>query len=80
MKLVIGHKLWSEKSLITYNSFRNAIVLLSPLTESSQGLGRFHNAGNDSSPVLARSGHVDTRRLPRTSSGLPRRAPTGLLS
>ena len=53
MKLVIGHKLWSEKSLITYNSFRNAIVLLCPLTESSQGLGRFQ-IGESRSPQKIR--------------------------
>ena len=36
MELVIGHELWCEKCLITYDSFRNAVVLLSPLTECSQ--------------------------------------------
>ena len=53
MKLVIGHELWSEKCLITYNSFRNAIVLLCPLTESSQGLGRFQ-IGESRSPQKIR--------------------------
>ena len=44
MELVIGHELWCEKCLITYDSFRNAVVLLCPLTECSQSFRRFQTS------------------------------------
>ena len=49
MELVVGHKLISEKCLVSNNSLRNTVVLLIPLSKSVQRLWRFQT-GKGRSP------------------------------
>ena len=44
MELVVGHKLISEKCLVSNDSLRNTIVLLVPRSKSVQRLGRFQTS------------------------------------
>ena len=55
MELVICHEWISEESLITNNSFRNAVVLFSPLTKSSQSLRRFQTRKSRSPQEIRRT-------------------------
>ena len=54
---LISHELISEKCLISDNSLWNTVVLLSPLTKSSQSLWRFE-PGKGRSPQEIR-GTID---------------------
>ena len=57
MELAISHELIGEKCLISNNSLWNTVVLLSPLTKSSQSLWRFE-PGKGRSPQEIR-GTID---------------------
>ena len=63
MELVVGHELIGEESLITNDSFRNTVVILSPLTKSSQSLGRFQTRKSRSPQEIRRTINDDQSKV-----------------
>ena len=63
MELVIRHELIGEESLITNNSFRDTVVLFSPLTKSSQSLGRFQTRKGRSPQEIRRTINDDQGKV-----------------
>ena len=57
MKLVVRHKLISEKCLVSNDPLRNTIVVLIPLSKSVQRLGRFQTSEGRSPQEI--SGTID---------------------
>ena len=63
MQLVIRHDLIGEESLITNNSLRDTVALFSPLTKSSQSLGRFQTRKGRSPEEIRRTINDDQGKV-----------------